>query len=113
MPTIVYLFSPECGFCRKNEKKMAALVSNVSGKYRVLGVSLATDRLDEFLHEAGIHFPVYTNLEPEVAKAYKAGATPQTFVIGRDGRLRAMWTGAFTGDNEKSVGTYFKFHLPG
>ena len=41
------------------------------------------------------------------------GATFQTFVIGRDGRLRAMWTGAFTGDNEKSVGTYFKISPSG
>jgi peroxiredoxin len=113
VPTVVYLFSPHCKFCRQNAKNMSSLVSQVAGKYRIIGVSLATDGLDEFIGETMIKFPVYTNLDPKVATAYKAGATPQTFVVGHDGRLLSMWTGEYVGTTRKSVESFFGVRFPG
>lgn len=113
VPTVVYFFSPSCGFCKKNEKNIASIASQTAGKFRIIGISLSTDKLDDFIREAEITFPVYTNLDPTVGKAYRIGATPQTFVVGPDAKVKSMWTGAFTAVTQKSVEAFFSLRLPG
>jgi peroxiredoxin len=110
-PTIVYLFSPHCVFCKKNVKAMASLQGQLSGSYRFIGVSLAKEDLKQFIKESDLHFPIYTDLDPAIATAYKAGATPQTFVIGRDGRLQSMWTGYYSDAVKQEIESFFRVRI--
>jgi peroxiredoxin len=113
IPTVVYVFSPHCGFCRKNAKNIASLANQVSGRFRVIGVSLQTDGIDKFVEETGITFPVYTDMDPGVKQAFRAAGTPETYVIGPDNRLRRIWKGAYASPTKQSVEEFFGVQLPG
>jgi peroxiredoxin len=113
VPTLVYIFSPKCGFCKRNGDNIAALERQTAGRVRVIGVTTITDGLAQFISDTGMNFPVYTDLDPSLSKAYHTGATPQTFVIGNDGRLRQAWAGAYGGSVQKNVESFLSIHLPG
>jgi len=113
IPTIVYVFSPKCGFCQKNAENMAALARLTSGRYRLIGISTITDGLTDFVEQTNITFPVYTKPDPSVGKAYRLAGTPHTFVIGPDGRLKQAWAGAYIGQVQSKIEAYFSVKLPG
>lgn len=93
LPTVSYVFSPECGWCKKNLRSVAALAAQLQGKYHFLGVSLSADRLSEYVAQTGLNFPVYSEPTPATVMAYKFGGTPQTLVRRqrRPGVAKLVW----------------------
>lgn len=111
-PTILYYFSPTCGWCEKNWLNIKALVAGTQGRYRFVGLSTSLD-VEAFLRERRLSFEVYAGLSPEVARAFQFGATPQTVVVSETGRVEHVWVGAYTPRQQQVVETTLGVVLPG
>jgi len=112
LPTVFYYFSAACGWCDRNWANIEVLAKQTSGRYRIVGVA-ASDEVPDVLRERGIPMSVLTDVDSGILAAYGFRGTPQTVVIGNDGRVLQAWTGAFEGDQAKRVERFFGVHLPG
>lgn len=112
-PTLLYVFSPSCGWCARNLPNIRHLAATVKGEYRILGISLSNQGLEKYIREAGIDFPVLTQASPDSLEAYKLGGTPQTLVISAQGTLLKNWIGAYADQVSEEVQQYFGTPLPG
>ena len=113
LPTILYVFKPSCSWCTKNIQNIRALAESTRGRYRVIGLSLSSDNLQEYVTKSDFTFPVYSDLSPGAAIAYRMGATPQTIVISNEGKLLKEWKGAYMGNTKQQIETQFGLELPG
>ncbi len=111
-PTVLYVFSPQCGWCTRNLDSIKALAKGINGSYRFAAVSLSEEKLQEYITEKDFKFPIYTGLSISTAKAYKFGGTPQTLVISSDGRVQKNWMGAYAGATKSEIEEYFHITLP-
>jgi len=78
-PTLLYIFSPSCIWCRRNAAAIKALTTGMRSKLRVIGISLSQDGVAAFRTETGIDFPVYMP-SPTTSLAYNLGETPTTIL---------------------------------
>src|SRR5579871_6184932 len=39
VPTVLYSFSPQCGWCKRNLPNVRALIAGSRGRFRIIGVS--------------------------------------------------------------------------
>lgn len=106
--TVVYVFTPSCGWCARNISRILSLSQKVSGKYDLIGISLSANDLPEYIVENRLTFPVYTSLDSQVVLKLRLGITPQTMVISHEGRIIKNWVGAYVGPIEKEISSYFK-----
>ena len=113
LPTILYVFKPSCSWCTKNNESIRTLAERTKGRYRVIGLSLSSDNLQEYVTKSELTFPVYSDLSPDVTIAYRMGATPQTIVISNEGKLVKEWKGAYMGNTKEQIETQFSLELPG
>jgi len=113
LPTILYVFTPPCGWCTKNIQNIKALAEGTKGKYRVIGLSLSSDNLQEYVTKSDLTFAVHSDLSPGVTTTYRMGGTPQTIVISNEGKLVKEWKGAYMGNTKKEIETQFGLELPG
>jgi hypothetical protein len=111
--TVVYVFSPRCGWCRRNLANLRALIGASGSKYDFLPISLNEAGLQKYWSEAGLAGPVYANPSRDTQDAYGLGATPQTIVVGSDGRVARNWKGAYTGRLLTEVSELLDVQLPG
>lgn len=112
-PTVVYFFSPLCHYCQRNIANMSELSRQAGNRYRIVGVTIETKDLREFINKSNEPFPIYTEPTQTVIKGFHFGGTPQTFVVGVDGRLKQGWTGAYDGALRDKVATFFGVQFPG
>jgi peroxiredoxin len=113
VPTILYVFTPSCSWCLRNVENIRQLTSQVTGRYRVIGLSLSREKLAEYVEQHQFPFPIVTDLSEETLTGLKAGGTPQTFVVGRDGKLIQSWRGAFQQALEEAIERELQVALPG
>lgn len=111
-PTILYYFSPKCGWCDRNWTNVHAMVAGVGGRYRVIGLSSIPD-VSEFVTAHHLGFEVYSGLSLESARLYRFSGTPQTVVVGSDGRIQHVWPGAFRSQLQQEVERELGVVLPG
>jgi peroxiredoxin len=111
--TVLYIFRPECGWCEKNVANINALAAQINQKYRILGVSLPSERAREYVDQGILQFPTYSEVEETTQLAYKLGPTPQTLVISSEGRVLKNWKGAYSSTLKQEIEEYFNLHLPG
>ena len=112
VPTVLYVFTPGCGWCVRNLDGAKTLAGNLKGRYRVLGLSLSSAGLQKHVSEAGFSFPVYTDISPDTRTAYHLGGTPDTIVVSVDGKVIKHWQGAYVGPTKEEVESYFGVSLP-
>jgi len=112
-PTVLYIFTPPCSWCKRNTDNFNALVDKKSGEYRFIGLSLSKDGLGEYLTTHHSTIPIYTDLSKDTIAAYKLSGTPQTLVISPAGMVVKNWKGAYTGGQESEVESFFQVKLPG
>lgn len=111
-PTLLYVLTPSCGWCIKNLANIKALAEQAHTRFRIIGLSLSSDNLRDYVISANLTFPVY-EISAEGARAYKLGGTPQSLVISPDGKVLKNWGGAYTGTVQKEIEEYFGVRLPG
>ena len=106
-PTLLYVFRPGCVWCQRNAQAANAFFRAVSNRYRVIGLSLDSDGLEEFVAGHGMSFPVYTGLAAAALRTYHLGSTPETLLISTGGTIEGDWSGAYTADTKRSMESYF------
>jgi peroxiredoxin len=113
LPTVLYVFTPDCRWCARNNANLTFLVNNLGTKFRFIGISLKKDQLADYLIKNNVTFPVYNEVPDSVRLTYGLGATPQTIVVSTDGRVLRNWIGAYKGDMQSDVEGFFQLQLPG
>ena len=89
-PTLVYVFKPDCRWCTKNLPAARTLIDHASG-YRIVGLSLASGGLRDYLHTNRITFPVYLSSGARASKALKIFGTPTTIVVSGSGKVESTF----------------------
>lgn len=111
--TLLYVFAPKCSWCLKNAANMRAVMNAARVKGMVVyGLSLDPLGVEAFLEEHGVVMPVLIPSQ-EARKKYGLGGTPQTIVLGPDGRVLKNWVGAYAPKNANAIAAYFRITLPG
>jgi peroxiredoxin len=110
--TVLYYFSPQCGWCEKNWLNVKAFIASTNDRVRFVGLSTTPDIAD-FLAERRLNFEVYTDLSLEAARAYGFGGTPQTVVVSAEGVVERVWAGAYGERHQRDIETMFGVVLPG
>jgi hypothetical protein len=113
LPIVLYVFSPECGWCKKNERNVNALFEHSKDKYRFIALSLVADGLDSYLRKYTVSRPVYYEPSYSTLAAYKFSGTPQTIVIAQDGRVIKNWSGAYVREIQHEIEGFFGLKMPG
>jgi peroxiredoxin len=112
-PTILYVFTPTCIWCKRNFNNMMVLRHGVQNQYAFFGISLTQDGTREYVAQHAIDYPVISDI-PEATKViYRMGGTPATIVVSADRKVLQAWTGAYSGPLKKEIEQYFKIQLPG
>lgn len=112
LPTVLYYFSPTCGWCERNWDNVRALMAATRGRFRVVGLSNA-NQAAAHLRARGVEIDLLTGFGEATVASYHLGGTPQTIVVGSDGRVARAWTGAYTGRLSSEIEAYFGVRLPG
>jgi hypothetical protein len=113
LPTLVYVFSPQCGWCQRNQANVDALAAQLRGRYNMIGVSLSDRDLKQYLAAKPMAFPVVHSPSVETAAVYKMRVTPLMVAVSPEGRVDQAWQGAFTGEQQAAIEHYFGVRLPG
>jgi len=111
-PTLLYVFSPSCGWCKKNEDNINSLVSQTGGAVRIIGLSLSPDGLPEYVAH---RFPPIKVIKPDsgTMTAYKLSGTPETILVSSAGVVLKVWKGAYGESTQRELEAYFHVKLPG
>ena len=112
-PTVIYVFTPSCSWCDRNNRNINTIVGLKRESFRFIGLSLADNGLSGYVDLHDLKFPIYRSLAPESIEMLGLGSTPQTIVISADGRIIKNWVGAFGGGLEPEVEEFFGVQLPG
>jgi peroxiredoxin len=111
-PTIIYIFTPQCMWCTRNLDNIKALSGSVTENYKIMGVSLTSEDLTDYLAKNQFHFPIYTEPSTGTKTNYKLGVTPKTIVVSPGGQVLKTWNGAYEGDLKSEIENFFHVHLP-
>jgi Peroxiredoxin len=106
-PTVLYVMSPACVWCKKNQEGANALYRSIKGGYRVVGLFTTSENLAQYLKDHPVEFPSYTLASTEVVRSLGLDATPQTVVISPAGKVERAWMGAYLPERVAEIEKYF------
>ena len=111
-PTLLYVFTPACGWCKRNEDNIRSLAGQTSERLRIIGVSLSQDGLVEYVAQ---QFPPVKVIKPDARTitAYKLSGTPTTILVSSQGVVLRVWKGAYNDSIQRDLEEYFHIKLPG
>jgi len=112
-PTVLYVISPSCIWCRRNQANINKLMDSKAGDFRFIGLSLGDSGLKEYIEEHHFKFPVYTGLKEETIRLLGLGGTPETIVVSPEGKILKVWVGAYVERLRPEVEAFFGVELPG
>jgi len=113
LPTVLYVFSPQCGWCKKNLGNLKVLIDNSGTSYRLVGISLTDQDLKNYIIDNDLQMPVYTNLDDSVRAKYRLTGTPMTIVVSPESKVLKVWIGAYRDNIGQEISKYLKVKLPG
>jgi hypothetical protein len=111
-PTVVYLFSPTCGWCDVNWPNVETLAKASAGYYRVVAVTTRRG-LREYVQTRRLQVDVLEGLDDNSQQAFGAGFTPRTIIVAADGQITHDFRGAYTPRIERQIENVFGVLLPG
>jgi peroxiredoxin len=94
-------------------KYIYTLASAQGKAFRLIGLSLRAEGVADYISKNNITFPVYVEPQAEFIKDLKLGATPETLVVGRNGKIEKVWMGAYASAAQQEVEKVFGVSLPG
>lgn len=113
-PTVIYVMSPLCGWCKRNQANITSLALQKARDYQFVGLSTTDNQLKDFWKSTKLPFPVYSVPSADVLSRYHLGdETPQMAIVDSAGRVGRVWHGALSGDGLTEVEKYFGVRLPG
>ena len=113
-PTIIYVYSPQCHWCRANEENVSSLVKQTRARYVFLVVSLNAkpDPLTDATYTQHGSAIIYKPSQ-DTLRQYQFNGTPQTIVVSRSGTVQELWNGAWSNATKNEIEKYFSVTLPG
>lgn len=111
-PTLIYIYSPSCGWCTRNLDSVRALTNSLKHTHRVVGFSLSKLDLKEYLREAKLDFPSFNSVPEAFQLKYRLGGTPATLLIDKSGKVSNLWTGAYVGETKQQIERTLSVSLP-
>lgn len=106
--TLLFVFSPHCGWCEKNMPNWRSIVDGADrNQLRIVAVSTVTSDAKDYTE--GIHLasvPTIVDLEPGDKDIYRLTSTPQTILIDSSGRVERIWVGALTEEQMKDFRSF-------
>src|SRR5262249_6626125 len=113
LPTLLYWFSPTCGWCKVNLPNFEALAAQAQGRYRFVPVSTAsTTELTAYSSSKLIRFPLYS-ITPTSKRQYRLLGTPTTLLISPRGVVTKKWIGAYNPKEVVDLERTLSVKLPG
>jgi protein-disulfide isomerase-like protein with CxxC motif len=109
-PTIVYAFTPICGWCKRNLEAMRTVAAHASG-YHFIAVSLTANGVSDYVKANDLKVPVYI-AGKDAAKQLGLSGTPSTIVITPNGKVKEFWRGVYWGKVGEEVSRVFNVKLP-
>jgi hypothetical protein len=111
-PTLLYVFTPACGWCKKNEDNISSLASQTGDRLRIIGVALSQDGLVAYVAD---RFPSVNVIkpDPQTIIAYRLSGTPETILVSSHGVVLRVWKGAYADSTQRELEEYFQIKLPG
>ncbi|MFO7262417.1 MAG: TlpA family protein disulfide reductase [Symbiobacteriaceae bacterium] len=97
-PVLLNIWATWCPPCREEMPLLQALHEEYGPRgLRVIGVSIdargAESAIREFVEEYGIGFTILYDPDGRVTRAFRSAGVPETFLIGRNGRVAGRWIG--------------------
>lgn len=112
-PTVVYVFSPKCHWCKLNLRNIQTLYATSMPDYDFVGIAADSNGLADYLAQHPYKFPVYKEPAEVDLRAIGFTGTPQTLLIDRSGNVQHNWIGAYAGKVGDSIQRTFSVSLPG
>lgn len=112
-PTVLYVLSPLCSWCKRNEPNMKALFSATNAHYRYVGLSIESKDLKQYVADDREPFPVYFVQSKDLVQKLGLYGTPETIVVSPQAKVVEVWQGAYQDTNVTGVEKYFGVKLPG
>ncbi|MGH9238979.1 MAG: peroxiredoxin family protein [Vicinamibacterales bacterium] len=111
--TVLYFLSPHCPWSALNVESINALASQGGNQFEVVGLIADTevDAMNTLPAAQRPTFPVYA-LDAAAREKYRLGTTPSTFVVTKAGMVERGWPGAYNGDRQAEIESYFGVALP-
>jgi peroxiredoxin len=113
IPTVLYVFTPQCEWCKRNIDNLRVLIANSGSHYRMIGISLSKTDLNEYLEKEHLNLAVYSDIDDFTRKSYYFGDTPTTIIISPDARVLDVWHGAYEDSIRKEIEGKLNVSLPG
>jgi hypothetical protein len=114
--TIVYYFSPDCPWSRRNSQNIFALAASTAQRYRFISYTYVPmgHKEDGGVYNAPMPILVDDANGPRSLRMeYKLVGTPQTLVVSSDGHVVRNWQGAYVGEVRSEIERFFGVQLPG
>lgn len=105
---LLNIWATWCGPCRIEMPSMQRLEEQLGPKgLRIVAVSVDVagfeDAIKTFTEEMKLSFEILHNPEGDIQRVYQTTGVPETFIIGRDGRLRRRVIGADNWDSPANI----------
>ena len=113
VPTVVYYFSPTCGWCERNWANIQAVAAGAQGRYRIVLVSTSRDTRPYLEARSLERLEAIEGIDDATRRAFGFSATPHTIVVANDGLITHDWRGAFTPRTQRQIEELFGIDLPG
>ncbi|HEU5342289.1 TlpA family protein disulfide reductase [Edaphobacter sp.] len=111
-PTVLYILSPLCGWCKRNESNMLAVNDAAMSRFRFIGLSVDSTNLKQYVADRREPFPVYLLRSKEVIEKFGLYGTPETIVVSPSAKVMHLWQGAYLAGNRKQIEQFFNVVLP-
>lgn len=114
--TLVLVFSPLCSWCARNMENWETIVRAAESRnFRLVAVSTHRSGVADYVrkHPFLQRTQVIAEIDARDQLTYKLQSTPQTLVLGGDGRIEKAWIGALSLDQQADAESFFGTELPG
>jgi hypothetical protein len=112
-PTVLYVFSPSCVWCKRNYPMIRQLAVQARSRFRFVALSVTQDGLSEYAAATPLGFPTFGSRSRAALLDYGISSTPTTLVISPNGNVLRRWKGAFVNHQLADVEAYFSVRLGG
>jgi len=111
IPTVIYVFSPQCGWCAKNFDNFRSLIAQAGNSYRLVGLAMTRQDLGTYLSREHLTLPVFADVDSAIVSAYELSATPTTIVVSPQRKVLRVWTGAYQDGVVQEIEAYLGVRL--
>jgi hypothetical protein len=112
-PVVIYILAPGCRWCARNLQNIKTLSAVKKKEFRFIGISILNERIDSYLKEINLSFPVYINPQLQDGRRFAVSSTPTTAIISPGGSVKNVWHGAYSGAIKDEIEGTLSVSLPG